>query len=274
MSRPPPPPAARAARWLLAIQSLAEHGLRVQLALGEIESGDPRELAEGLDEMCLRAERGERAAREVLLAFVAVLVDPAVVTRVRAIRAAAEAHALGAVARLLSGSSPDGHRGAVESRGEREAQAAAAQAALRHADGRPLTLGERRALARAPSRAVLHRLARDVHPMVLRLLLANPRLTEPDVVDMAARRPAAAATLAEIARAWTRYPRVRRAVVLNPGCPAAVSTPLLALLSRPELHQVADATDLPGPLRVTARELAERRPPRESFEPDDLELPG
>jgi len=50
--------------------------------------------------------------------------------------------------------------------------------------------------------------------------------------------------------------------------------PLLALLSRPELNQVAEATDLTSSLRSVARQLALRRPPLEDFAPDDLELPA
>jgi hypothetical protein len=264
-------PPGRAARWLTAIPALAEHGLRVQLAASELEAVAPSELACGIDEICLRSERGERGAREVLLAFVAVLVDPGLVGRVAAVRDAAEELSLGAAGRLLSNSTAEGHRGVASSRGEKEAQASEAQASLRHADGRPFTLGERRALARAPSRSVLRKLLRDAHPMVVRLLLANPRLTEEDVVDMAARRPAVGSALAEIARTWTRRARVRRAVVLNPACPLAVSIPLLALLSRPELRAVGDSMDLPAPVRRIAHELAERRPPLEEHEPPELE---
>jgi hypothetical protein len=118
---------------------------------------------------------------------------------------------------------------------------------------------------------VLRKLLRDVHPMVVRLLLANPRLTEADVIDMAARRPAVPAALAEIARTWTRHARVRCAVVLNPGCPLAVSVPLLTLLSRPELRVVGDSMDLPPAVRRIAAELAERRPPLEEHETGELE---
>ena len=42
----------------------------------------------------------------------------------------------------------------------------------RHGD-RPLTLGERKSLARQPSRAALARLLRDPHPAVVELLLDN-----------------------------------------------------------------------------------------------------
>jgi len=60
-------------------------------------------------------------------------------------------------------------------------------------------------------------------------------------------------------------------VVLNPGCPLAVSVPLLGLLLRPELRAVADAMDLSATVRRIAHELALRRPPLEEHEPADLE---
>ena len=76
---------------------------------------------------------------------------------------------------------------------------------------RPLTLGERKSLARRPSRRALDALMRDPHPAVIRAVLDSPRLTEDDVVRMAARRPGSAAALTEIARhaKWMLRPRVR-----------------------------------------------------------------
>ena len=109
--------------------------------------------------------------------------------------------------------------------------------------------------------------------MVVRLLLANPRLTEADVLRIAARRPGEAAVLSEVARAAVRFGRVRLAVVLNPATPRAVSVPLLALLSRPELREVTQAMDVPPEVRTLALEIAALRPPPESrqAEPSALE---
>ena len=68
---------------------------------------------------------------------------------------------------------------------------------------------------------------------------------------------------AEIAKSWGLRPRVRQALVLNPGSPPAVSVPLLTLMGRPELAEVLVATDVPPVVRATARELWEFRPPQE-----------
>jgi hypothetical protein len=50
-------------------------------------------------------------------------------------------------------------------------------------------------------------------------------------------------------------------VLLNPGSPARVSLPLVGLCTRTELLEVARGADVPVILRITANELAERRPP-------------
>jgi hypothetical protein len=159
-----------------------------------------------------------------------------------------------AASRLLRCSTPEGHMLDKEREG-------AAPTQLQHPDGRPLTLGERRALARQPTRALLDKLVKDPHPMVVRILLENPRITEADVVRMAAHRPAIPEVVGEIAKSWSHRTRVRMTILLNPGSPPAVSVPLLALLVRPELEEVGHAADLPATVRATALDLFDLRPP-------------
>jgi hypothetical protein len=126
-----------------------------------------------------------------------------------------------------------------------------------------LTLGERRALARQPSRKAFDKLLSDPLPMVVKNLLENPRLTEDDVLRMAARRPAYPQVIGEVARhpTWSQRARVRMAIVQNPGTPPELSVPLVRLLIRPELMQVVSAPDVPAVVRAAASELLERRPP-------------
>ena len=50
-------------------------------------------------------------------------------------------------------------------------------------------------------------------------------------------------------------------VLLNPGSPPRVAVPLVGLCTRSELLEVARGADVPVILRITANELAERRPP-------------
>jgi hypothetical protein len=99
--------------------------------------------------------------------------------------------------------------------------------------------------------------------MVVQNLLGNPRLTEDDVLRMAARRPAYPRVIGEIARhpRWSQRARVRLAIVQNPGSPVDLSVPLVRLLTRAELREVLAAADVPAVVRAAAGELLERRPP-------------
>jgi len=209
-------------------------------------------LAEGLDDLCREAETGDENMRSTLGAFVPSLVDRAEVERIASLRATVVAAKLLAAGRLLRASTFEGF--GIDSRKP------VGQVAQK-GDGSPMTLGERRALARRPTRRALDALMRDPHPLVIQLLLRNPRITEDDVLRMAAHRPANAAVTSEIALAWSRSGRVRMAVVLNPFAPSAVAVPLLGLLNRTELAQVARASDLPAVVRATAHELLLLRPP-------------
>ena len=144
--------------------------------------------------------------------------------------------------------------------------------------GRPLTLGERKSLARKPDRETVERLIRDPHPDVIRMLLGGPRVTEEDVLSMAARRPCRPDVLTEIARSprWVHRPRIRMALVLNPDTPLEIAAPIAGLLMRHELRLVATSTHVQASVRALCLEHLERRPPGEfdtrDSERDDSEL--
>ena len=242
-----------AARWCATIASLREHGLRVGFARNEVYTADLPEAAYALNDIAMAAELSGERERGVLNAFVPLLVDPEHLPRLAQFRALARAEQLSGLSRLLRTTTRAGH--------QLDRDGPDGGSAQPQGRARDLTLGERRALARRPSRAQLNRLIDDPHPLVVRILLGNPRITEDDVVRMAARRPARAPVAVEIAKARVRSARVRMAVVQNPGTPPAVSVPLLSLLSRPELSQVARAADLIAVVRATAGELHLLRPP-------------
>jgi hypothetical protein len=129
--------------------------------------------------------------------------------------------------------------------------------------GRELTVGERRSLARRPSRAAIEKLVLDPHPLVVRQLLMNPQLTEEDVVVLATRRPARIEVLDELSKMprWLCRGRVRQAIILNPGSPFEIAIPLLSLCTRTELFEVVQSTVVSKTVRATAREWFEKRPP-------------
>lgn len=121
--------------------------------------------------------------------------------------------------------------------------------------GRPLTLGERKALARKGDRDLITRALRDPDPSVIRILLGNPVLTENDVVRLCSARPLPPLVQREVFRSprWvTRY-RVRLTLVLNPYTPLDVALQLALHLSRPDQRRVCDAEDLSGVLRAACR---------------------
>jgi hypothetical protein len=99
--------------------------------------------------------------------------------------------------------------------------------------------------------------------MVIRQLLANPKLTEEDAVRLAARRPAHVEAIRELARTprWLRRNRVRLAILHNPGAPQEITMPMLGLCNRRELKRVVRSADVPIALRASGQELLHRRPP-------------
>jgi len=122
--------------------------------------------------------------------------------------------------------------------------------------GREITLGERKSLARGRRRDVLDRLLRDPDESVLAILLGNPRITENDVVRLAARRPTTAGaqrTILRSERFIARY-NVKRALVLNPYTPTALAARLVVLLTRPDQEAVANDASLSESVRLAARE--------------------
>lgn len=129
--------------------------------------------------------------------------------------------------------------------------------------GRPLTLGERKSIARQPRREIIERALGDPDPAVIRMLLRNPRLTEPDVVRLCARRPCSPAVLRTVceSRHWSDRPRVRLALVRNPESPIDVSLRLVPFLLRQELRDVAQSAELSAAVRVACAELLRTRPP-------------
>lgn len=122
---------------------------------------------------------------------------------------------------------------------------------------RPLTLGERKSLARTWKRDVLERLLVDPHVDVVDLLLRNPRLTEDDVLRIVTGRRASAAVLELVlhARRWNVRPRVRRALLHNPRTPEPMALRLVGLCNRTELREL----NLDPHLPTSVKQAIERR---------------
>ncbi|HEY3817342.1 MAG TPA: hypothetical protein VGL81_09240 [Polyangiaceae bacterium] len=239
--------------------SLGDAALRAAYVASVVRAGEVSALAQALDEVCERAEQAEVAAREALLSIVDALNGEGMDDVVQRLREEAEGRSLLALERLI--------RHPVRL----ERAVAPADDKLRQdkvpfdGRGRPLTLGERKSLARRPDRDTMQRLMADPHPDVIHRLLRNPRVLEDDVVRLAARRPGRSEVLVEIARStkWVHRPRVRMALVLNPATPAEIAARIAGLLLRPELELVAGSPHVPAAVRALCIEHLERRPPVE-----------
>ena len=66
---------AAAERWISVIPGLAEHKLRVHYARGELLRHDDEALCHALNTTCQRAEGSGHGARDVLAAFLPLMVD-------------------------------------------------------------------------------------------------------------------------------------------------------------------------------------------------------
>jgi hypothetical protein len=260
--RPKPPIAPRttAESLVRTTLSLGDASLRADYVASVVRDADIASLARALDGVCEQAEQAEAPAREALLSVVDALNAVGMEDRVQLLREQAAGESLLALERLLR-QPVRGPESAPPAAGAKGARAIAI-------GGRPMTLGERKSLARRPDRDTMEHLLADPHPDVIHRLLRNPRVLEDDVVRLAARRPGRADVLAEIARAtkWVHRPRVRMALVMNPATPAPIAARIAGLLLRPELELVVGSPTVPAPVRAVCREHLERRPPVEATE--------
>jgi hypothetical protein len=85
---------------------------------------------------------------------------------------------------------------------------------------------------------MLEMLLFESHPLVLRDLLRNPRISERDVVRIAARHHAPSAILEEIlvSDRWMSHYSVKKALVFNPKTPLVVAFGLAQHLRKTDLR--------------------------------------
>jgi hypothetical protein len=234
------------------LKALRDPQIRVRALVEALDDGEPEAWIDALAAIVARAHLvADADAVESLQCFTRAAADPALpyATRQRLYEAAI-ARGVPAIARLFLSASPS-----VELSRQLSAQLGP-ERPLRPTD-RPLSLGERKALARTHRRDMLMLLCRDPHPAVVAILLDNPHVTEADIVRIAAARPAvpdALATIATHARWSVRHP-VKRALVQNPSTPLADAIRIATTLRASELAELAADHALPDLLRQHAAEL-------------------
>lgn len=241
-----------AQRLIRAVLALPELGLRVAWLKSELGQDPSGPVAAALEQVLLRSQAGEGNAREATLALAITWVIERRAAWLRELSEQAESRALLTLSRLLPRTVPPP-----------EAFVEDSVRTPSYAPGRELSVGERRSLARRPTRRDLERLLGDPHPLVLEMLFQCPTLTERDVVSVVTKRPArhsAIDTLCDSPK-WLARAGVRLALIQNPGTPLTISLPLLATCLREDLASIVSATPLPGLVRSAAHEIFERLPP-------------
>lgn len=237
-------------RLIRVVHALATQQLRVSYLRVELSALPIYEAVRVLEKVCVRSRGSSPAARDFMVALSGLMHDEASEGLVLALRLAIE-------------QDPDSPLQQVFWMNSRAKPRQSTDQDLRddesrvpdYGKGRTLTLGERKALARKPSRKMFDKLMADPAPSVIHNLLTNPLTTEDDVVRMAVRRPISPAVVQQIVRhpRWNVRRRVRLALVLNPYTPAEIGVPLVSLLIRSELRMTLEGPETNPEIREAAR---------------------
>jgi hypothetical protein len=125
---------------------------------------------------------------------------------------------------------------------------------------RDLRLGERVALARMATPAVIQSLLAEGEPKVLAPLLDNPRLREEDLLATLRRKDVKGAFIQAVADSprWAERYTVRLELVLQARTPLPIGLLQLSSLVKRDLQRVADAAGLRPLLQVAAERLQDR----------------
>src|SRR5437868_2209496 len=179
---------------LARLRALRDPRMRVLALIEALCEDDPTAWVHVMASILARAHvNDDPDAAEALEAITHAAADPVLPYAVRqCLYEAATGERLPAIARLFLVASP------TTMTAQQLARSLAPERALKPT-GRPLTLGERKALARTHKREDLLLLLRDPHPAVVAILLDNPHVTEADIVRVAAARPAVPESLARVA---------------------------------------------------------------------------
>jgi hypothetical protein len=232
--------------WLRRLAALADRGMRRPALRDCLDAADDAGLLAALERMRARAGWGDAACRRLdaeLALTPAVLLDLPYDRLMELYDAAKSAGMADTASRLLAG----------------RPGAGADETTNPHLE---LSAGERTAAARGGDRDQLDRLRYDRDPRVIAALLDNPRITERDVVRIAAMRPTSGAILERIAAhpRWSSRYRIRKSLAFNPATPLALARQLLPTLLRQDLAELAGSGAVPTDIRDEIEAVLRRRP--------------
>jgi hypothetical protein len=222
--------------------AVKDPALRLGLARELVSSLDPAGLADLMSGLAVAVQAGDQPRAEIMLFVAVALTDPRFDLPRSAAAFAAAGRGQPELARLL----------ARDRTGEAEDLGRVPDFGV----GRPLTLGERKSLARTKDRRLILRAIRDPDPSVIGILLGNPRLVEEDVVRLAATRPCHPEILLTVLRSvrWVVRYRVRRTLTMNPHTPLDVAMQLAFLLNKQDAQFAYNS----GSLRLEVRQISKR----------------
>lgn len=243
-----------AAAWAQTLTGLRETQLQVGWIREQVERLGAARAADVLTVVLARAEQREAGYGVLLLRVSLALATPQLSSLKRAVARIARLREQAGLACFLDA---DGDAADATPEGG-PAEPTELPAKRTEGSARPLSLGERKSLARKRDRNLLARVLRDPHPDVVRIVLDNPALTEIDVVRLCARRPVRHEVLAQVfvhTRWIVRY-RVRLALALNPHTPEPIALQLLPHLTPQDRRAVERSGDVSERVRAACSATA------------------
>ncbi len=234
-------------RLIRRLSTLGDDRQRAAILAEEFERLGSSAFADLLSVILERATTMRRQADHIALAAIMVYLDPEHLVaehRLELVTACREGGHR-ALMRLLV--APTGHRTPL------------VEKVPDYGAGRSLTLGERKSLARQPSRLMVERILVDPHPAVIRNVLQNPKVTESDVVRLVSKRPNYDKVLEQIYKhsRWNRRYPIRLALARNPYTPPTIVLKLLPQLLRQDLTEIIQDRQLHPSVVLSARRLLE-----------------
>lgn len=124
-----------------------------------------------------------------------------------------------------------------------------------------ITLGERRAMAKGWTKDKLDRLLSDPDPVIIINILNNSRITEKEILKIAAKRPNSPNILRLISthKRWGARYAIKKALVQNPYTPPRISLGLLEFLLSQDLKEISNDGELHPQVRLAAKERLEEK---------------
>jgi len=228
-------------------RAIRDTGIRKGMLARSLAELDPETMAQVLDEIIRRSGRGAPSYREMLITLgdMEEVINRAGDEKMDEVYGYSRKQGLEEVASMLRKIPPR------KSLVDREEEV------YMDRDMKDLSLGYKKTLGRTGNRDIVNRLLHDQDPSVIEQILANPALTEEQVVRIAAKRPTNSEILRHIGRSpkWTRSYRVKKALVFNPYTPTEMSIGFLRVLMRQDIRDVYNNESLHFELRHAAKRM-------------------